>query len=290
MKCRTSNKRKKTKIESIIFSIVFVIFAVYAISLYYVLIFSFLNSFKTPSEYYEDSFALPKVWRWINYLKAFNELQVEGASFWEMLFNSLWWAGGHVILHMGVIILFAYVIARFRFPGRSVLLFINYICILVNVYGETSAAYVYYATLGILNTPFMLLSALGAFGTTVLIVMSFMESLSWGYAEAAEIDGANEFTIFAAIYIPLLLPIVGTLGLVQFITTWNDYMGPLLYMEDFPTLSSGLYEYRVYSVERKGNYPIYFAGLLITVTPVLVLYSIFSETIMTNMGVGGLKG
>jgi multiple sugar transport system permease protein len=78
--------------------------------------------------------------------------------------------------------------------------------------------------------------------------------------------------------------------LVQFITTWNDYMGPLLYMEDFPTLSSGLYEYRVYSVERKGNYPIYFAGLLITVTPVLVLYSIFSETIMTNMGVGGLKG
>ena len=195
-----------------------------------------------------------------------------------------------MILHMGVIILFAYVVARFRFPGRSILMFLNYVAILVTVYGESSATYVYYSTLGILNSPLMLLAATGAFGSTVLIVMSFMESLSWGYAEAAEIDGANEFVIFLAIYIPLLMPIVGTLGLMQFINTWNDYMGPLLYMEDFPTLSSGLYEYRVYAVQRKGNYPIYFAGLLITVTPVLVLYTMFSDMIMTNMGIGGLKG
>jgi len=161
---------------------------------------------------------------------------------------------------------------------------------LVTVYGETSATYVYYSELGILNSPWILLGATGAFGSTVLIVMSFMESLSWGYAEAAEIDGADEFTIFGAIYIPLLMPIVGTLGLMQFINTWNEFMGPLLLMEDYPTLSSGLYQYRVYSVQRKGNYPIYFAGLLITVSPVLVLYSIFSDLIMTNMGIGGLKG
>lgn len=285
-----ASKRERTATERVVFAIVFVFFAIYALSLLYVLIFCFLNSFKTPTEYFDDSFALPTALRFVNYAKAFRELSVESAGFFQMLFNSFWWAGGHVVFHMGVIIFFAYAIARFRFPGRSALLFLNYICILVTVYGETSATYVYYAELGILDSPLILLSATGAFGSTVMIVMSFMNSLSWGYAEAAEIDGANEFRIFFSVYVPLLMPIIGTLGLVQFINTWNDYMGPLLYMESYPTLASGLYQYRVYSVERKGNYPIYFAGLLLTVTPVLILYTAFSDMIMTNMGVGGLKG
>ena len=282
--------KRKSKAEVIVFIAVFIIFAIYAASLLYIPIFTVLNSLKTPTQYYDDSFGLPTQWQFINYARALEELTVEGSGFWEMTLNSFWWAFGHVFFNLVPIILFSYVIMRFRFPGREFLLILNYISIIVTVYGSQSADYVYFAELGVLNTPWLVVCAIGGFGTTTLIVMSFMESLSWGYAEAAEIDGANEFTIFLQIYVPLIFPIIATLALTKFIGTWNDYYGPLLYMEDYPTLASGLYEYRLYSVERKGNYPIYFAGMLITLAPVLVLYTAFSDVIMKNMGIGGLKG
>jgi len=281
---------RKTLEEKIAYTIAFIIFLVYAISLLYIVAFVFINSLKTPTEYFNDSFNISKSFLFSNYVKAFKELSVESAGFLKMLFNSIWWSLGHVILNLTPITLFSYVISRFDFKGKKILLFINYITIIVTVYGTQSADYAYFSDLHILNSPLMVIGALGGFGTTMLIVMSFFKSLSWDYAEAAEIDGANEFKIFLNIYVPLMAPIIGTLALTKFIACWNDYYGPLLYMDDFPTLSSGLYEYRIYSVERKGNYPIYFAGLLITISPVILLYSLFSNVIMENMGIGGIKG
>ena len=281
---------RKTKGEIITFVTVFIIFAIYAASILYILVFIALNSLKTPEEYFNGSFGFPSFFLVSNFSKAFNELTYDEAGFIEMLFNSFWWAGGHVILHLTPIMLFAYVVTRFDFFGKKALLFINYLVIVVTVYGSQSADYVYYADLGILDTRAMVICALGGFGTSMLIIMSFFKTLSWEYAEAAEIDGANEFTIFLKVYIPMLLPMVFSLALIRFISTWNDYYGPLLYNESYPTLASGLYLYRIYSVERKGNYPIYFAGLLIMLLPVLVLYSTFSNVIMKNMGIGGLKG
>ena len=281
---------RRSKAEAVLFTAVFVLFFIYACTLLYIIVFMFLNSFKTPPAYYDDSFVFPKDPVFSNYSLALKELTYEGVSFFEMLFNSVYWAGMHVVLNLAPMLVFSYVVARFDFPFKRTLLFINYVTMIVHVTGTLSADYVYFYDLGILNTRFMVLGALGSFGTTMFIVMSFFRSLSWGYAEAAEIDGANEFTILLKIYLPMMVPIIAALGLVRFIATWNDYYGPLLYMDSYPTLASGLYNYRIYSVERKGNYPIYFAGLIITLTPVIILYSCFSNTIMKNMGIGGLKG
>ena len=88
---------------------------------------------------------------------------------------------------------------------------------------------------------------------------------------------------------PQALPLALTLGIMQFIAHWNDYMSPLLYLPKMPTLATGLYRYQTI-VERNGNYPVLFAGLFICLMPILVIFLIFSDRMMANINVGGLKG
>ena len=80
-----------------------------------------------------------------------------------------------------------------------------------------------------------------------------------------------------------------TLTIMAFIGAWNDYQTPLLFMPDFPTMASGIYLAQT-SIMRAGDYPLYYAGLVISIVPIVVLFSCFSNTIMKNFTVGGLKG
>ena len=122
-----------------------------------------------------------------------------------------------------------------------------------------------------------------------LIYYATFESLSWSYAEAALIDGANEFQVFFKAMLPQVKPIMVTLILMGFIAKWNDYMSPMLYLPEMPTLSLGLFRYRTI-VERSGNYPILFAGLMLCMLPILIIFAIFQDAMMENMSIGGLKG
>ena len=102
-------------------------------------------------------------------------------------------------------------------------------------------------------------------------------------------DGANDFTIYFKIMLPMSLPPIAATILMGFIGRWNDYMTPLIYLTDFPTLASGMYSYRLLSVDRFGTYPTYLAGIVVSMIPILALYSAFHKTIMENMLGGGLK-
>ena len=145
--------------------------------------------------------------------------------------------------------------------------------------------------MGIYNTPqFPILTNCAGFGFNFLILYGFFSNLSWSYAEAVFIDGGGHFTVFTKIMLPQALPCIVTLFITSFITCWNDYQTLLLYMPDYPTLASGIYKIQL-SIKRDGTkYPEYFAGLVIAVLPILVLFSVFSDTIMSNFTVGGLKG
>ena len=84
-------------------------------------------------------------------------------------------------------------------------------------------------------------------------------------------------------------PLALTLGLLLFINKWNDYMSPLLYLPKMPTLATGLYRYQII-VERNGNYPVLYAGLFMCLLPILIIFIIFSDKMMNNINIGGLKG
>ena len=80
------------------------------------------------------------------------------------------------------------------------------------------------------------------------------------------------------------------LSIVCFINTWNDYMNPILFLESYPTMSMGLFVYQQDTMQQGFNIPILFAGVVMSVIPVLALFVIFQDKIMTLTLGGGLKG
>ena len=117
----------------------------------------------------------------------------------------------------------------------------------------------------------------------------FFKNVSWSYAEAVFIDGGGHYTVFFKIMLPQALGPIATLFIMSFIGNWNDYMSVIMYLPSYQTLASGLYTYRAVQT-RSVNFPEYFAGLLVSMLPILLLFSLFSDVIMKNMSVGGLKG
>jgi ABC-type glycerol-3-phosphate transport system permease component len=106
----------------------------------------------------------------------------------------------------------------------------------------------------------------------VFLLRSFFEGLPESIFESARIDGAAEFKVFAKICIPMSMPIMGTLAIMQIINAWNDYIWPMITIEDdsYYTISAGLL--LRFSNIVGTNYPITFAGYLLSSLPLILLF------------------
>ena len=282
----TKSKSNGYRIAKII---VFVIFVLYALSLMYALFWAMLTSLKDQFEYMRNRNGFPEKWRFENYITAFKSVSANERGMIAMFINSLWYAGGGALLGVVVSSAVAYVVSKYRFPGRSVIYTIALLTMMLPIVGAMPSHYKVYTTLGIINSPFMLLSLAGGFGFNFVILFSYFKSLPWSYAEAGFIDGASHSRVFVEIMLPQAVTVMGALLLVAGLGLWNDYMSPILFLRDFPTLSAGLYVYQM-ETTRFQNIPVLFAGLLVSIVPVIILFVCFQNTLMDMTIAGGLKG
>ena len=88
---------------------------------------------------------------------------------------------------------------------------------------------------------------------------------------------------------PQALPVYFTYVITSAIGAWNEYNMMILYMPDWLSLAAGLYTFRA-NAQRGANYPVYFAGLIVSMIPTITLFAMFSGKIMTSLSIGGLKG
>lgn len=123
---------------------------------------------------------------------------------------------------------------------------------------------------------------------SVFLYTGFMRTLEHDYEEAAAIDGAGPVRTFFSVVFPLLRPITGTVIILNAITIWNDFLVPLLYLSGTPqqTVTVALYAFVGQFV---SNWPVVFAGLVISVIPVLTVYFLMQKQIIKGFA-GGLKG
>lgn len=289
-----SEKRTGKKNSHIAFTvvkiIVFVIFVVYAVSLIYPIVWAFFTSLKTQFEWQnQNRNGFPQQWLFGNYAKAFLEVSDNGVNMIMMFFNSIWYTVGGTLLGVFVSAMTAYVTAKYNFLGKKIVYGISVFVMMLPIVGAMPSQYKIYTGLGIINTPLIVLTFAAGVGFNFVVLYSFFQSLSWEYAEAAFIDGASDFRVFIQIMLPQTLSVILALCVVASINFWNDYMGPLLFMKNYPTLAAGLYLFQIHMTRHK-DYPVYFAALLISMIPILVVFVIFQNTLM-NMSVGGgLKG
>lgn len=293
--------KQRSKSAKIVFAIVFVVFMLYAITLVYPFVILFINSLKDGVEYLNDLNAQnilkkPDKWLFGNYKDAFTSLRLidsygQEIGMFQMFINSLMFAGIASFAPAACSTLTAYALSKFEFKLKPVLYTISIITLTIPIVSNTAPMLSLTNEMGIYNTwAYVFLVNFGGFGFNFLVLNGFFKNISWSYAEAAMIDGAGQWRVFLSVMLPQAIPAIVSLVVMQFIASWNDYNTILLFMPDFPTLSAGLYRVELNITRLENGYPVFFAGILISVLPILVLFITFFDTIMKNVSVGGLKG
>lgn len=286
---------QRSKSEKVLFGVVAVVFAVYAITLTFPFLWMLVLSFEEPHSIdtvmsLKGAFYIPEVFHFSNYLKAFSEMQVEGVNFLGMIFNSIWYVGIGLLFSMFWHSITAYIFAKFKFKGREFIYGCAIFSMTVPIVGSSAAMYKLVSALGLYNTGplFLMVTSCGGFGSTFLILYGIFKNISWSYAEAVYMDGGGDNTVFFKIMLPQAAPAVAAMAVSTAISMWNNYGNPLMYLPSSPTVASGLYTLSLY-MSRHGK-PLYYAGLIISVIPVLIVYGIMSGSMMKNLSIGGLKG
>lgn len=284
--------KERSPQEKGIFIVVFVIFVLYSVSLIYPFIWMFINSMKGATEFETGNpFAFPVEWRFYNYRRAFEMLNLDdGTTFYDMIFNSVWYTVLSSSLSVFTCTVTGYCLSKYDFKAKGIIYAIAIFCMTIPIVGSMASYYRVIGELGLYDTPFyVVVTHLGGWGFNFLVMYGFFKNVSWFYAEAAFMDGGGHFLVFFKIMIPLAIGPIMTLFVVAFISNWNDYMTMILYLPSYLTLASGLYEFQAAKDYNAVDYPVYFAGLLISLIPAITLFACCSDIMMRNMNVGGIK-
>ena len=183
----------------------------------------------------------------------------------------------------------AYAFAKMRFKGRDVLFmcYIGTIAVPWQVYMVPQ--FIMMRSLGLYDTIWALvvLQSFSAFG--VFLMRQFYLGIPNELSEAARIDGLNEYGIWARIMLPLAKPAIATLCIFTFVNTWNDYMGPMIYLttDVKKTIQVGLRRFiQAYS----ADYNLIMAASLCSLVPVTVIFLFLQRYFIEGIATTGLKG
>lgn len=246
-----------------------------------------VSSFKTNREIFASPFSLPREWRYQNYVDAWNT-----AGIGSYFFNSVVVVFSALVLTMVMGAMSAYVLARFDFRGRTVLRYLIVAGLTFPVFLAVVPLFFILQQVGVLNTlPGLILSyATYAYPFTVFFLLSFFEELPGEIAEAASIDGASEWRTFFQVMLPMAGPGMAAVAILNFVGLWNQFLLPVVLNSDRSNyvLTQGLAAFASqagYDV----NFGALFAGAVMTVVPVLVVYLVFQRRLQGAVSAGGLK-
>lgn len=284
-------ERRRTPGERIFFIVAFLVLALWSVIVLFMFFWALMNVFKTNIDYLREPLELPKLsdLQWENFKLAIDKLKYNGFGFWDMLFNSVWLVGGTALLQSFSVCVTGYIFAQYEFKGREFLFKTVLFIMIIPIYGSLPATYKLIYGLGINDSPLYLISQIGGFSANMMITYGFFKGVPKAYREAVYIDGGSDFKAFTTIGLPMGKNILIAYFLLNFIMQWNNYETPLLYFNNMPTLSLGLHAFQQ-EIQYAANYPAYFAGALIAMLPILLIFVFFADKLMGQMYSGGLKG
>ena len=285
---------KRDRGDKILFTVMMVVLAVQCISLFLPILWVIISSFKEKNEFLFPTsiISFPARWEFENYIEVFSLIEAEGTTFMGMLFNSVWYTVLSTALRVFCPAVTAYVISKYQFVGKNFLYAMTVTILTIPIVGMGGSMLRLVGDLGVYDSPmYVVLTAMSGFTGNFLVYYGFFKSVSWSYAEAAQMDGANPFVVFFKIMLPQAAPIMLTYAITMGISHWTDYSTMLLFLPSWPTIASGLYVAST-AIERYsgGDTPVYYAGLILSLIPTVVVFALFSNKIMTSISIGGLKG
>ena len=233
---------------------------------------------------------LPRHYQWSNYVEIFHRF-----PFWRYLLNTLIITTGQVA---GSLISCSIVAWGFaRYPGRwnSVIFSILLATMMIPAQITAIPVFAMWVEAGFYNTyvPLILPAWLGGGAFSIFLMKQFFQKIPKDLLNAARIDGANEWQVFTMIALPLCKPILWTLAVFNLIASWNNYFGPLIYLNDeklYP-VSLGLTYFRQASqADSVGTqWQLLMAASLVTMLPVVIVFFFAQRSFISNVMSSALK-
>jgi raffinose/stachyose/melibiose transport system permease protein len=248
-------------------------------------IFMIMTALKSDDEYTFNKVGFPHAL----VLDHFNVVLFESPFFAWML-NSAILAGGSVLLSSVVSVLGAYAIARMQFKGRNLLFSISVALMAIPPVVMIVPLFVLYSRIGLISTyeGAILIYAGLITPFSVYLLTTFFRTLPKELFEAARIDGAGDFLILWRIVLPLSLPALLTLVVVNALYVWNDLLIAIIFLQDDAkrTLMAGI---SVFQGRYENQIPLVMAGMAIGSAPMIILYIAFQKYFIRGLMAGAIK-
>jgi multiple sugar transport system permease protein len=229
---------------------------------------------------------IPETFIWDNYPKVFRMI-----PFMTFFRNSVFVAGVAVIGELLSASMVAYSFARLRFPGRNILFMLVLATMMIPFPVTMVPTFILFRLLDWVGT-FLPLILPPFFGPafSIFLLRQFFLTINPELDEAAKVDGANEWTIYWRIILPLSKPALATIAIFSFMANWNDFMGPLIYLNnsEMYTLALGVNYLRAF--RGGGDLAVQMAASVMFMAPCIVLYFIAQRNIVQGIVTTGLKG
>jgi ABC-type glycerol-3-phosphate transport system permease component len=252
---------------------------------FYPFVFTVLTSFKTSYQISHNFWGLPWPLQTSNYRDAWKGVNT-------YLINSLVVTGVSVLGVLFVSSLASFVFARFDFPGREFLFLLIISLMMMPSILLLVPQFLLVKNLGLLNTRWALILPYIAGGQVfaIFILRSFMESIPGELFDAGAIDGLNTFLAYRHIALPMSVPILSTIAIMNILATWNDYVWPLVTISKnyLWTISVGVMSFSMStsSFETRG---VMFASYVIASAPLIILFFFTMKSFVKGISSGALK-
>lgn len=243
------------------------------------------TSLKAPTELMTN----PPTWfpetpQWSNYIDALNYF-----PFWRYLLNSVFLVVMTMIGSIFSSALVGYAFARIEWPGRDIWFAILIATMILPSAVTMIPQFILFKNIGWTNSYLpLIVPAFTGNAFNIFLLRQFFRTIPMQLTESARIDGCFEFGIFARIILPLSKPALATVAVFSFMGAWNDFMGPLLYVNDKMsyTLSFGL---RTFQMQSGTMWNLMMAASVVVAIPTLILFFTCQKQFIEGVNLTGIK-
>lgn len=278
----TKSYKRKVRIQH---SLLFVVLMIIGLTMLVPFFWTLSSSFKYDREIFEYPIKwIPEVFRWSNYQEVWTRV-----NFLTYYLNTIKLS---IIVTVGQVVtcsLAAYSFAKMDYPGRDKIFLCYLATMMVPWHAIMIPQFIIIKNMGFYDSHWsiILMNLFSAFG--VFLLRQFMLGIPMELSEAARIDGCGELKIYSQIIMPMCKPGLATLVVFTFNFMWNDYMGPMIYLntDKLKTIQIGLAAFRT---EYGAEYGLIMAGTVCSLLPMVLIYCVAQKYLIEGIAFSGLKG
>ena len=271
---------------------------IYVASLMIPAIWVVVSTFKDSLQFRFNHFGIPKPFTLENYANVFSKMYIQNIDppyekvyVPKLMFNGLSYSILNVISANITDMMVAYACTKYESKFGKFLYAFAIVTMILPLVGSLGASLRLYKMLGLYKNFFgIILAHAGWGGTTFLLFCGVFKGVANDYRDAAFVDGAGHWRVFITIMIPMIRTSIIALCILGFIGSWNDYMTPLVYLPNYPTIAYGLFTFRNSTDSLVAQIPMQLTGCVVVMVPIIILFVCFRNKIMGNLSIGGLKG